>query len=64
MNLPASPAPSSQPVALVRRPRAQASFRVAEQVVDFSRLEHVLVLLDATPNVGVPPTSNKRGAER
>lgn len=36
----------------------------AEPTVDFSRLEHVLVLLDATPNVGPEKLSPKRGAER
>jgi rod shape-determining protein MreC len=36
----------------------------AEPTVDFSRLEHVLVLLDATPNVGPEKPAGKRGAER
>ena len=36
----------------------------AEPTVDFSRLEHVLVLLDATPNGGPDRPASKRGAER
>ncbi len=58
--------PRGLPVArvtkVVRREIGREQEVEAEPTVDFSRLEHVLVLLDATPNEG-PPVP-KRGADR
>ncbi len=58
--------PRGLPVArvtkVVRREIGREQQVEAEPTVDFSRLEHVLVLLDATPNEG-PPVP-KRGADR
>ncbi len=58
--------PRGLPVArvtkVVRREIGREQEVEAEPTVDFSRLEHVLVLLDSTPNEG-PPVP-KRGADR